>query len=427
MRFNEGVYAVAAGIGCAVLMFGSVSAQEYDRGRNVSVLERERKDYDALGVHVGSFSVFPKLDARLVYSSNVFADETNEQSDQYLAFNPNVEARSNWSRHQLQADVGLRLRRYADNTGEDQDGWYARTTGRLDIFGSSYATAMVEAERLYEERGSSDFPGGAAEPLPIDAVGFNLRGVGQFSRMRLSVGGAYRELDFDNVPLVFNPTFPLLTILDTSGRDREITTLDTKAEWAVSPDTAVFGQVQYIQTNYRRDAAPFQNRDSEETGVTVGANFDLSALIRGEIGAGYLRRSYDDPAFGDVSGLSFQGVVEYFPTQMTTLTLNVRRSVEDSVLVGTSGYFLTGAGLRVDHEFRRNILLNAVVDYEDQSFDSIDRSDQITSFSAGGTYLLNRTVGLNANIGYVNHDSSGLARYRSFDETRASIGIILQR
>jgi hypothetical protein len=427
MRFNEGVCAVAAGVGCAVLAFGSASAQDYDRGRNVSVLERERKDYDASGIHVGSFSVFPKIEAQVVYSSNVFADDTNKQSDYYYGFDPTIEARSNWNRHQLQAEAGLKLRRYSDFSSEDQNGWFARANGRLDVFGTSYLKAGLDAERSYEERGGADFPGGAAKPLPYDTVGGALHAVGQFNRLRLTAGGEYHDIDYKNVPLVFDPANPTLTTLDTSGRDRKIASYDVMGEWAISPDTALFGKVAYVVTNFNNAHPPFSEPDSDETTVSVGANFDLSALLRGEIGAGYVKRKYDDPAFGDVSGLSLKGQVEWFPTQVTTVTFNAHRSVQDSVLADSSGYFETAGGVRVDHELRRNILVNALVDYENDDFNEIDRTDKVWSVSAGGTYLLNRIVGINANLGYINRDSSGLNRYRSYDETRASIGIILQR
>jgi len=428
MRVDEVVRAAAAGLGCALVLSGAVSAQEYDRGRNVSVLERERKDYDAIGVHAGGFSIFPRLDTRVVYSSNVFAAATNEVSDHYVALTPTVEARSNWNRHQLQAEGGLRLKRYADRSSENQDGWFLRTNGRLDIHGDSYATALLQRERLYEERGEPDASGLAAEPLPIDAWQANLRGVGQFNRLRLGAGVVYRDLDFQNVPRIGGGVF------GTAGRDRNSRTYDVKAEWAISPDTAVFGQLVYADIDYGQGrlldtsgvlVAP--DRDSKETGVLLGANFDLSALVRGEVGAGYVRRKYQEPTFRDVSGLSVKGMVEYFPTQLTTVTANARRTVEDSIQTNASGFFATGAGVRVDHEFRRNILLNAAADYETQEYDGIDRTDKVTTLSAGATYLVNRTVGVNASVGRVSRDSSGAQQFRSYDELRASIGVILQR
>lgn len=412
--------AAVTALGVAALHAVPAAAQDYDRGRNVSVLERERQDYDAIGINVGGFSLFPRLDARTVYSSNVFASETNEQSDVFLALDPTLEARSNWGRHQLQADAGLRLRRYTDFDSENQDGWFARALGRLDIHGESYATGLLEAERTYEERGAEDFPGAAAEPLPIDIWGAALRGVAQFNRARLSGGVHYRELDFENVPAIGGGT------LDTSGRDRNTTTVDVKGEWGVSPDTAAFAQLTFTDIDYWEEGLLFgPSQDSEETQVLVGANFDLTALMRGEVGIGFVNREY--ASFGEVEGFAMRGTVEYFPTQLTTLTGTLRRSVEDSAYQGAGGYFATGGSLRVDHEFRRNILLMGFADYEQQDFSQVDRTDEVFTISAGITYLLNRSVGLNANIGHTERESEGADRFRSFSETRASIGVVLQR
>jgi hypothetical protein len=433
MRVDEVVRAAAAGLGCALVLGGVAVAQEYDRGRNVSVMERERKDYDAIGIHVGGFSVFPRLDTRLVYSSNVFATDSNKTADTYLALTPSIEARSNWNRHQLQGDAGLRLRRFADTTALNENGWYVHTNGRLDIHGESYATATLGAERSFEEPGSTNFPGNAAKPIPLNQWTAGVRDVTQLNRLRLSAGATYQDLDYHNVPIVFDPANPLLTTVDTYGRDRHAWAYDGKAEYAISPDTAVFGQLTYTDTNYKNpgNVGRGPDRDSEETGIQVGANFDLSALVRGEVGAGYVQRKYDNTfntiAFPKVSGLALKGQVEYFPSQLTTVTFNLRRSVEDGTDNNAGGYFATGGGLRVDHEVRPNILVNAAADYENDTFEGNTRTDKVTTVSAGATYLLNRGLGVNGSLGYVNRDSSSTSQFDSYDEVRASVGIVLQR
>ena len=37
----------------------------YDRGANVSVRQRPRPEYDALGIHTGGFMVYPKMNVGL--------------------------------------------------------------------------------------------------------------------------------------------------------------------------------------------------------------------------------------------------------------------------------------------------------------------------------------------------------------------------
>lgn len=423
MRAFQLKTALLTSVGAAMLLAGAAQAQDYNRSRNVSVLERQRDDYDALGVRAGGFTLFPRLETRAVYSSNVYATDVNEQSDVFLAIEPSVEARSNWGRHQLNADAGLRVRKYNDITTDDQTGWFTRAQGRLDVHGESYFTGLVEAERLYEDRGAADFPGAAAKPLPIDLLGASLRGVAQLNRVRLSAGAGIRELDFDNVPTISGG------VLDTRGRDRTQATGDIKVEWAISPDSAAFVQVAQTSIDYKAALGVIgAQRDSEETQVLAGANFDLAALLRGEVGVGYVTREYD--AFGSVDGLAIRGKIEYFPTRLTNLTLTMSRSVEDSQSfggVGAGGYFVTAGGVRIDHELQRNILLNAQANYETQEFSGVDREDKVYSVSVGGTYLVNRTVGLNANLGHIARNSEGLNRYRDFDETRASIGVVLQR
>jgi hypothetical protein len=56
--------------------------------------------------------------------------------------------------------------------------------------------------------------------------------------------------------------------------------------------------------------------------------------------------------------------------------------------------FDTSIGVRVDHELRRNILLFGELTYEQQDFKGLDRKDDITRFSTGLGYKLNRRARL---------------------------------
>jgi hypothetical protein len=79
----------------------TTSGDAYDRGHNVSVTERGRPEYDALGVRLGSFIVNPQLTTSIGYSDNVFNDNSNKKSDVYTAFEPYVNVASDWSVHQV--------------------------------------------------------------------------------------------------------------------------------------------------------------------------------------------------------------------------------------------------------------------------------------------------------------------------------------
>jgi hypothetical protein len=109
------------------------------------------------------------------------------------------------------------------------------------------------------------------------------------------------------------------------------------------------------------------------------------------------------------------------------VTLNVRRTVEDAVDFDGGGFFVTTGTLTVDHELRRNILVNASASLEDQKYQSLDRRNKTTRYEVGGSYLVNRGIGLNLSIAQIQRNSSGVNRLHGFDETRAALGVVLQR
>jgi hypothetical protein len=413
-RTRGAMVCAAVGLGMAFTATGAAAQsfeRSFDRGRNVTVIGGETSQYRAMGMHAGAFTLYPRADLSLNYSDNIYATEDNKVADTYASVMPSLRAVSGWGRHSLQADAGLRLRRYLDNSSENQNGWYARTQGRLDVHGQSYLMAMGEISKQYEQRQSTQSPASAAEPVSLMASTAQLRGVHELNRLRLSAGVAFRGLNYKDIPSITG--VPL--------------DLDVKAEYGLSPDTALFGQLTTMTTNYENSAPGFASRDSDQQTALVGANFDISGLMRGEVGVGYTQRAYDDPAFGDIKGVAVTGTLEYFPTRFTTVAVQLSRRAEDAIEFQGGGFFLTSVELQVDHELRHNILLSAAAEYGEESYKSIDRHDKAYGASLGGSYIVNRMLRVNVAAGHVHRNSDGLLRYRNFSENRLTVGLTLQR
>ena len=73
-----------------------------DQGRNQGVLDQPRPDYDALGVRLGGFLVFPRIDLGGGFSSNAYLSRV-EEGDGFAEAAPGVRAQSGWSRHAARA------------------------------------------------------------------------------------------------------------------------------------------------------------------------------------------------------------------------------------------------------------------------------------------------------------------------------------
>ena len=216
-------------------------------------------------------------------------------------------------------------------------------------------------------------------------------------------------------------------IADQDGRDRDEILGEFRGDYAISPDTAVFGRIRYINQEYTSTTAGGTTRDQDGYTLDVGANFDLSNLVRGEVGIGYLTRSFDDPAFDDVNGLSVDGQVEWFITPLTTITAFASRGLQPAAVANSPAFISTAYGARVDHELRRNVILSAGFDLGEDDYEGIDRTDDRSNITLSGTYLLNRYVGVSLDFVNTQQDSSGVNGQPDFEVNKVLIGVILQR
>ncbi|MDB5457587.1 MAG: hypothetical protein JWP92_3172, partial [Caulobacter sp.] len=226
-------------------------------------------------------------------------------------------------------------------------------------------------------------------------------------------------------------------LLTQDFRDRNEVVYGGRGEYALSPDTAFFVSVLGNDKSYdtlspappisAADPVPHAvNRDSKGYNVALGANFDLTQVARGEIQFGYMNQSYDDRYFKDVNGLSALGRVEWFPTQLTTVTFAGSRSIEETPAIGSSGYISNNISAGLDHELLRNVLLSAQGSYGKDDYENVDRTDKRTGAKASAAYLLNRRVGLFLTYTYLKQKSSGAASGSSFTDNKLAASVALQ-
>ena len=367
--------------------------------------------------------VWPKLNTTVEYNNNIFATGVNERSDTIWHVTPEVDVTSNWSRHALDAYVRGTINRYQSVSTENTNDYSIGGTGRLDVLRNAQVNAGVDFSRMTEPRTSAASLG-QSRPVQYELASVYLSGAREFNRLRVS--GRLDVRNFNYLNKTGNN--------EQHDRDHQLTILTGRADYAISPDTALFVQLASNDRSYRLSATPsvlatypgFQNRTSNGVEALVGANFELSATARGEIGVGYLHQSYDNSKFSSTSGFGARAQVEWFPTQLTTVTLTGSRTIEDAGIVGASGYLSTNVGAQVDHELLRNVIVSAQAGYGNDDYQGIDRKDRRLSAGVSATYLLNRSVGVTVGYNHMNQDSKGLAGSGKFNVDKVGATLTLQ-
>lgn len=376
--------------------------QDYDRGRNVSVLERPRPDYDPLGIRSGSVVIRPSIELGGGATDNAFLSSTDRRSDVFALVAPTVRAESDWNRHALLGAAGGRFRRYASDSRRNQDEWFLSGLGRLELGRSYSVTAEAQAARTQEEPFTGETTTDLAALSAYKRSFLSVRGQYRDGRVRALLSADHQFFNFSSLQ---PPTGPRLS---QANRDRTIGRLAGQVEYALSPSTAVYGQLVRSDIDYSSLLAPgVANRDSEGYRAIAGLSLDISGFFRGVVGVGYTRRDYRSPLYKDASGLSAEARIEYFPTELTTVTINLRRVLEDSNIGIASAFFDNRAGLRVDHELLRNLLLNTGLERARQTYVGSPARDDIWRVRAGARYLSSRTLTLDGLISYGNRQRRG--------------------
>lgn len=394
--------AASLSAGALLLPAGALS-QEPERG--VGVAERARPAYDPVGLRAGSFIVYPAVTGSVAHEDNLFRQANNAQDDLIYTVQPEVIARSQWSRHALSAGATLLANAHDTNDSDDVIEYAVFAEGRVDVTRDTFIEGGVRWDVGHEGRGSPDLPGAAAEPAELRSLSAAVDLTHRFNRLSLRPGFSYTDTDYDDVGLVGGGT------LNNDDRDREVMEVRLRAGYDVSPAVELFALGRYRDTTYdtfddNLGGGGVARRDSESHDVLAGAAFDLGALARGEVAAGYTEQTYETPLIADFSGPIFEAGLEWFVTDLTTVSLRGSRSVQETTLDNAAGNLVTRVSAGVDHELLRNLLLGASGYWINNDYDGIAREDDEYGFTARATYLINRNLRAVLQYDYEARDSN---------------------
>ncbi len=193
----------------------------------------------------------------------------------------------------------------------------------------------------------------------------------------------------------------------SDDRDRRVADLKAQVGYALSPRLEPFvrGRVNDRAYDDAQDSAGV-SRDSHGWETVVGTTVDLGGITFGEVYAGYFEQTYEQAALGTISGPSFGGSITWNPTGLTTASVGVDRSIEETTLNGASGALQTAFRAGVDHELRRNVILTADMRVAERDYEGIGRTDDEAGASAGATYLANEYLELGMRYHYDRRESS---------------------
>ena len=404
--------------------FGAVSAfaqqnpgeNFFARDRYVAVTDRAQPAYDPQPLRLGALEVTPELNTGLGFRSNLFFADGNDTQDGFTRLNPSLYAETTWSRHKIGLDTNVDFVDYFVNSNETVVNFSGRGFGRFDLGSYTSITLGVFGAIANEPRSAAGVVVNSTEPIDFSVAGVDLTAQYQRGRLRSSLGITADRTNYDDVGLVTGG------ILDQDFRDTDEVNVDGRVDWAIQRDWSIFGRASYIdrETDGPTLEAPL-DRDSDGVILQAGTSFELPVLVRGEIAVGYQRFDFDSDAFGTVEGVAVDANVQWFVSQLTTLTATVGRDIVDPGLGVSAGAFQTRAGIRADYELRRNLLIRAQADYARVDFEAIDREDDRFDLGLGVVWKINRNIHLDTSYQYTNQSSE----FQGFNDNQVVLALRL--
>jgi hypothetical protein len=365
-----------AGVSAAVAV---VPAQAQEGEEPVAVFNRPREGLDPKGLDLGAFRLFPSLTVSETYDDNIFADEDGEEADFITSITGGAQLRSEWTRHDFTFDTRVRHQKFLDNDEQDRTEYFLRPTMKFDLEGRD--KAVISAEHSRRAIGRSD-PEDDDDEKPTQFNRFAVGGeyIHRINRVFFGLEGEARRDDYF-----------------TSGddvRDRFEYRFGLPVGYEVSAKTDVKVEPFVRRRDFDEDNAAGADRDSVAAGALVGIDTELSPLFDLNFDVGFIANDFDDPRFDSRVDLIFAGEAIWYATPRTTVFGRAARRDLATSTSNASSKTQTSAGLEVQQELQRNLLLRVDLQYLNDDFHDDDRADDRANAAVELEYLLNRNLSL---------------------------------
>ena len=233
--------------------------------------------------------------------------------------------------------------------------------------------------------GDPNLPTAISKP-PIYTVTGGAVGIRHsFNRVELSLKGAIDSTEYQDGTLNNGQMI--------SFADRNYNQYGTRIRASYDWLPGVVPFVEYSADERKHDQAADVNgvnRNSTGQAFRVGTTFLMTGYLIGDVAVGYLERKYTDPALTPIHGTLLDASLTYYATPLTTLKLEMKTSVDESIINGVSGAFNHLYAVQIDHAFRRWLIGTVRFSYTNTNYVGSDRDDNYFAFSTALTYKMTR-------------------------------------
>jgi hypothetical protein len=355
--------------------------------------------YAPLGLRLGTLSVFPTLEVSSGFDSNPArtADglQQRKKGSAVVRTEAGFTARSDWSRHEINADVKAGYSRYPSVKSADRPDATVKIGGRFDVSKDTAIDAELRGRLDSQTPGSANLTS-RAEGRPLTyQYGASLGGTQRFNRLAVSLRGTVDRSEFEDASTGNGQKL--------SQKDRQFTQygLRLRTGYEISPGIIPFAEALIDTRRYdlKLDSQGYQ-RDSAGVQLRAGSTFEFTRTLTGEVLAGYGLRRFEDNRLRDLRGPVVEAALSWAVSPLTTVRLRGTTEFEETTLTGSSGSITRRLSADLSHAFLRNLVFNAGASFARADYNGISRKDDTLRATLGVDYSLTRNLVLKGSFAH---------------------------
>jgi hypothetical protein len=374
--------------------------------------------YEPTGIRLGSFVLRPSVSQGIGYEKTKVGSSSTSRTFSTTGFRGSLT--SDWSRHQWTIDAEGVYQRNISGVGETEPELRINSDLRLDLSGDTVAnlTAGYSFER--ESNSDPNAIDGASAQSGVHGFTGGARVTRDFGLIRGTIGADLQRETFSSATLANG------TKLVMSDRNYTEGTLTGRIGYELSPALIPYLEASVGKSIYddKRDQQGYA-RSSSTLGGRAGMEIDLGEKLRGDLGIGFTRATFEDSRLAAIEAVTIDGSVFWSPRRGTDLRLGLRSEIEPSTTANESGYVTYETNAELTHELRDNLVARLSGIYTWRDFSSSAGEDQyVYQIGTGLTWNLNRWLAMTGDVSYELTKQSGAD---DTGITRAGIGLVLRR
>jgi hypothetical protein len=368
----------------------------------------ERDAYKPLGIRVGSFLLFPTLEADETLNDNIYATSAaiGKTASFVQLVKPSLEMRSQWSVHELNIFAKGGFGFYSADASQNFQDVSVGASGRLDIQRDWNVYAGGSFTHGHEELGTPNTVSGTFQPSFFNQTSANVGYYQAFRALSVRLDGR-----MDNYNYLNNGQGPAQGFILNTDRNRTEFREALRVGYEFSPGYQVWTRGGLNQRVYASVPDSFGlNRNSNGWELLGGITVDFGGITSIEAFGGYLQQNYPSGQFSTISAVTF-GLTGYWnPLRDLWFKPFVRRTVDDSSLSNAASYLNTAFGLDVTYDVRPNIRIEGHGDYSIADYSAVSvgnsRYDQYYTFRVGVLYQPTRNFFVGPQYQFIHRTSN---------------------